>query len=247
MHNPMLIKTFNADGDIGDDKFIVLKNDGSVSQANSASQYILGATDRLGARHGDKIDVILQGIAEVQAGETITAPAVVTANDHGQAVVAPNGNPSAGLAITSAAAGEVVSVLLGRYASAAAQTAASEQQNDNQQNNGEQQNANQQNDGEQQNNQQNNGEQQNNEPEAIAVTDETVTYNTEASAFVLAHYPVVADSLVVKSSDGETTYTFNTDYTVTLAEGKITAVDNTTMTFAENAVIKCSYQYTASA
>ncbi|MBQ4419612.1 MAG: DUF2190 family protein [Synergistaceae bacterium] len=220
MHNPMLIKTFNADGDIGDDKFIVLKNDGSVSQANSASQYILGATDRLGARHGDKIDVILQGIAEVQAGETITAPAVVTANDHGQAVVAPNGNPSAGLAITSAAAGEVVSVLLGRYASAAAQTAASEQQNDNQ---------------------------QNNEPEAIAVTDETVTYNTEASAFVLAHYPVVADSLVVKSSDGETTYTFNTDYTVTLAEGKITAVDNTTMTFAENAVIKCSYQYTASA
>ena len=220
MHNPMLIKTFNADGDIGDDKFIVLKNDGSVSQANSASQYILGATDRLGARHGDKIDVILQGIAEVQAGETITAPAVVTANDHGQAVVAPNGNPSAGLAITSAAAGEVVSVLLGRYASAAAQTAAGEQQNDNQ---------------------------QNNEPEAIAVTDETVTYNTEASAFVLAHYPVVADSLVVKSSDGETTYTFNTDYTVTLAEGKITAVDNTTMTFAENAVIKCSYQYTASA
>ena len=220
MHNPMLIKTFNADGDIGDDKFIVLKNDGSVSQANSASQYILGATDRLGARHGDKIDVILQGIAEVQAGETITAPAVVTANDHGQAVVAPNGNPSAGLAITSAAAGEVVSVLLGRYASAAAQTAASEQQNDNQ---------------------------QNNEPEAIAVTDETVTYTTEASAFVLAHYPVVADSLVVKSSDGETTYTFNTDYTVTLAEGKITAVDNTTMTFAENAVIKCSYQYTASA
>lgn len=237
MHNPMLIKTFNADGDIGDDKFIVLQNDGSVSQANSASQYILGATDRLGARHGDKIDIILQGIAEVQAGETITAPAVVTANDHGQAVVAPNGNPSAGLAITSAAAGEVVSVLLGRYASAAAQTAAGEQQNDNQQNNGEQQN----------DNQQNNSEQQNNEPEAIAVTDETVTYNTEASAFVLAHYPVVADSLVVKSSDGETTYTFNTDYTVALAEGKITAVDNTTMTFAENAVIKCSYQYTASA
>lgn len=225
MHNPTLIKTLIADGDISGDRLIVLKGDGYVSQADDTAQHILGATDRLGARPGDRIDVILQGIAEVQAGETITAPAVVTANAQGQAVVAASGNASAGLAITSASAGEVVSVLLGYYTPAAAQSNAVDNENNEPQNGG--------------------NEQNNDEPQATTVTDETVTYNVEAAAFILAHYPVVEGSLTVKSADGETTYTLNTDYAVTLAEGKITSVENTTMTFAENATIKCSYQYTA--
>lgn len=84
------------------------------------------------------------------------------------------------------------------------------------------------------------------EPEGIAVTDETVTYNVSESAFVLAHTPVIAGSVVLKSADGNTTYTFNTDYTVNYASGKITSIEGTTMSFAENSTIKASYRYTQS-
>lgn len=250
MHNPTLIKTFIAEGDISKDRFIVLSENGGVSQAGGSGAYILGATDRLPASHGYRTDVILQGIAEVEAGTNINAPAAVTANQHGQAVPAGSGDQVAGLAITSAAAGEVVSVLLGARAlvaqndNAEQQNGGAQQNNNDQQNGGDQQNNNDQQNGD---DQQNNNDQQNDGPQAISVSDETVTYSTDASAFVLAHYPVVADSLVVKSADGETTYVFNTDYTVTLATGTITSVERTSMTFAENATIKASYQYTASA
>ncbi|MBQ7503072.1 hypothetical protein IJT93_10290, partial [bacterium] len=76
---------------------------------------------------------------------------------------------------------------------------------------------------------QNNGGQNNqnagNTPEDIAVNDETVTYSVSDSAFVLAHAPIVAGSVVLKSADGNTTYTFNTDYTVNYSTGKITSIE----------------------
>lgn len=77
------------------------------------------------------------------------------------------------------------------------------------------------------------------------VTDEAVTYDTSASAFVLAHHPVQAETFTVKSSDGETTYVLNTDYTINLETGVISSVENTSMTFAEGAAIKVSYYYTS--
>ncbi|MBQ7502009.1 hypothetical protein IJT93_04750 [bacterium] len=97
---------------------------------------------------------------------------------------------------------------------------------------------------------QNNGGQNNQnagEPEGIAVNDETVTYSVSDSAFVLTHAPIVAGSVVLKSADGNTTYTFNTDYTVNYSTGKITSIEGTTMSFAENSTIKASYRYTQSA
>lgn len=220
MHNPTLIKTFVADGAISKDRFVTLAVGGGVSQASSSSAYVLGTTDRLGAVDQDKIDVILQGIAEVEAGESITAPAAITVNASGQAVVATSGAQVAGLAITSAAAGEVVSVLLGSYAPIAAAQDDGGGGDD--------------------------VEPEPDEPQTIDVADETVTYSTDDSAFVLAHSPVVEGSLTVKSADGQTTYVADTDYAVTLATGKITSIEGTTMTFAEGATIKASYQYTAS-
>ena len=221
MHNPTLIKTFVADGAISKDRFVTLAVGGGVSQASSSSAYILGTTDRLGAADQDKVDVILQGIAEVEAGESITAPAAITVNASGQAVVATSGAQVAGLAITSAAAGEVVSVLLGSYAPIAAAQDGDGGGGDD-------------------------VEPEPDEPQTIDVADETVTYSTDDSAFVLAHSPVVEGSLTVKSADGQTTYVADTDYAVTLATGKITSIEGTTMTFAEGATIKASYQYTAS-
>ena len=226
MHNPGLIKTFIADGEILMDRFVAIGSEGKVSQADSESQFVFGVTDRLGCDDGDHIDVVLSGIVEVKAGGSITAPALVTNNANGEAVAATAGDQVIGLAITSASSGEVVSVLLGFSPVSLASSSETPSSDD------------------QPNNEQPNDDPQDNEPQPITVTDETVTYNTEVSAFVLAHYPVVADSLVLKSADGTTTYTADTDYTVTLATGTISSVENTTMTFAENATIKASYQYT---
>lgn len=235
MHNPGLIKTFVADGEIIMDRLVAIGSDGKVSQADSDSKYIVGVTDRLGCDDGDCIDVVLSGIVEVKAGGSITAPALVTSSANGEAVTATGGDQVVGLAITSASSGEVVSVLLGftPVSMASEDTSGSENSSGSETPSG----------GETPSN----SEQQNDSPQPITVTDETVTYNTEASAFILAHYPVVADSLVVKSSDGTTTYTADTDYTVTLATGTIASIEGTSMTFAENATIKVSYQYTASA
>lgn len=71
------------------------------------------------------------------------------------------------------------------------------------------------------------------------VTDEAVTYAD--SAFTLAHQNV--SNVVVKSSDGSTTYTVTTDYTVNATAGTIAKVAEGAL--AEVSSVKVSYTYTA--
>lgn len=135
MHNPVLIKSFKASSDIGAYHFIVAKADGTVAQANDGSKPILGAIDRNAASAGQTVDVVLLGIAEVEAAGAISAGTEVTVNEHGQAVAvsatAASGSETqsqdesgtaqgasatsvaVGLAVsTTTSAGEYVSVLL---------------------------------------------------------------------------------------------------------------------------------------
>lgn len=86
MHNPVLIKSFKASSDIGAYHFIIAKADGTVAQANDGSKPILGVIDRTGASSGQTVDVILLGVAEVEAAGAISAGTEVTVNDKGQAV-----------------------------------------------------------------------------------------------------------------------------------------------------------------
>lgn len=86
MHNPVLIKSFEASSDIGGYHFVAAKADGTVAQANDGSKPILGVIDRTGASAGQTVDVILIGIAEVEAAGAISAGTEVTVNEHGQAV-----------------------------------------------------------------------------------------------------------------------------------------------------------------
>lgn len=135
MHNPVLIKSFTASSDIGAYHFVVAKADGTVAQANDGSKPILGAIDRNAASAGQTVDVVLLGIAEVEAAGAISAGTEVTVNEHGQAVAvsatAASGSETqsqyesgtaqgasatsvaVGLAVsTTTSAGEYVSVLL---------------------------------------------------------------------------------------------------------------------------------------
>lgn len=86
MHNPVLIKSFEAGSDIGGHHFVVVQADGTVAQASDGSKPILGVIDRTGASSGQTVDVILLGVAEVEAAGAISAGTEVTVNDKGQAV-----------------------------------------------------------------------------------------------------------------------------------------------------------------
>lgn len=135
MHNPVLIKSFEASSDIGGYHFVVAKADGTVAQANDGGKPVLGVIDRTGASAGQTVDVVLLGVVEVEAAGAISAGTEVTVNEHGQAVTvsatATSGSETqsqdesgtaqgasatsvaVGLAVsTTTSAGEYVSVLL---------------------------------------------------------------------------------------------------------------------------------------
>lgn len=77
----------------------------------------------------------------------------------------------------------------------------------------------------------------------IAITNEVVEADEDDHTYQLAHYPVLQSAtLTVKSSDGNTTYTITTDYTVNYTTGVITrATSGSTIT--EDATLKVSYSY----
>lgn len=87
--NP-LIKTFVASGAIGHRKLVKFTaNDGEVVLATAAADNVIGVTDYpSGATNGQRIDVVLFGVAEVEAGGTLAPGAYIAADASGKAVAA---------------------------------------------------------------------------------------------------------------------------------------------------------------
>lgn len=65
--------------------------DGQVIQAAAATDVLFGVADVLDRASGETVDVILDGIAEVELGGTVTRGALVTADSVGRAVAAAPG------------------------------------------------------------------------------------------------------------------------------------------------------------
>ncbi len=83
----------------------------------------------------------------------------------------------------------------------------------------------------------------------VAVTDESVSGEAEETwyNYQLAHGNVVEDPApVVKSEDGNTTYTENADYIVDYTNGMITTNECGSTTLTGGATIKVSYSYSGS-
>lgn len=114
MRNEGLTKTYYAAGVIAANT--ILKHgaaDNTVTNAVAATDAILGVADNLGAdAAGHPLDVIMEGIATVKAGGTITRGQPVTANASGQAVAssAGVGVRILGFALASAASGDLFPV-----------------------------------------------------------------------------------------------------------------------------------------
>jgi len=84
----------------------------------------------------------------------------------------------------------------------------------------------------------------------VEVTDESVSGTSEETWYIyqLAHANLLTDPApVVKSADGNTTYTENTDYIVDHTQGIITTQGCSSTTLTGGATIKVSYSYDSSA
>lgn len=115
--NPLLTKAYNATATIGPGLFVKFSGSGSVAPAAAATDSIIGASrPGVTAASGDRVDVQHVGIADIVAGGTITRGGLVTSDSAGKAVAsAPSTGTtdrSCGIALESAAAGDIIPVLL---------------------------------------------------------------------------------------------------------------------------------------
>jgi hypothetical protein len=118
MSNPLLIKSWNAEGAIA--AFRIVKYgaaDGGVLQATAVTEALLGVSGELAAAaSGDRIDIVEAGIADVEYGGTVTRGGLLTSDANGKAVAAAPAvgvnNAVIGRARVSGAAGDIGSVNL---------------------------------------------------------------------------------------------------------------------------------------
>jgi len=117
MNNPTLTKSFLAGAAVT--KYRIVKfgaDDDSVVQAAAATDILIGVADPLGGESGRRVDVIMQGAADVEYGGTVTRGALLTADANGRAVeaapAAGSNNRIIGVAMASGVTGDIGSVLL---------------------------------------------------------------------------------------------------------------------------------------
>lgn len=117
MLNPVLTKNFLAGGTIPAYSLVKFgADDNTVVVAAAATDAIIGVTTSLAAASGERVDVIVCGVAEVVLGGAVTRGGFITSNASGAGVApAPAGgtnNRIAGVALQSGVSGDVASVLV---------------------------------------------------------------------------------------------------------------------------------------
>jgi len=116
--NRILVKTLTAAGTIANRRLVKFgSNEGEVVQAAAASDAIIGVADcPNGAVSGDKIDIVLLGLCDVEFGGTVSAGALVTSDASGRAVAAAPATGAnvriAGASYQAAVSGDIARVML---------------------------------------------------------------------------------------------------------------------------------------
>ncbi len=115
--NPTLTKNFTAETAVTKYRIVKLgSSDGQVAHATAATDAMIGVVAELDAAAGERVDVHLAGLAEVEFGGTVTRGALVTADAQGRAVAAAPlagvNNRVLGVAMVSAVSGDIASVLI---------------------------------------------------------------------------------------------------------------------------------------
>ena len=117
MSNPQLFKSFTAGGAINAYRIVKFSGAETVISAAAATDSLIGINADLTVASGERADVLLEGIAFVEAGAVVALGAQVTSDSVGRCVAAAPtagvNNRVIGIALESAsAAGDVIRVLL---------------------------------------------------------------------------------------------------------------------------------------
>lgn len=115
--NPTVIKNFTAGAAITAYRLVRLSAAETVVTATAATDSIIGAVADVAPANGERTDVVLSGIAWVEAGAAVALGALLTADGSGRAIVAAPAtginNRTIGYALdAAAAAGDRIRVLL---------------------------------------------------------------------------------------------------------------------------------------
>lgn len=112
MANPDLIKSFIAGGAIPARRIVVFGADSNtVIVASAATGSLIGVSDLGADAAGDRLDVILDDIAEVEYGGIVTNGDLITSDANGKAITATAaGSRIIGYAMVSGVAGDIGSI-----------------------------------------------------------------------------------------------------------------------------------------
>lgn len=113
MPNPTLVKTMVAEAAVS--PFRIVKfgaADGQVVQGAAVSDLLVGVADNLGqATVGGRVDVVLDGIADIEFGGSVTRGNELTSDASGRAVAsapaAGTNNRIIGIAMVSGVSGDI--------------------------------------------------------------------------------------------------------------------------------------------
>jgi hypothetical protein len=115
--NPLLIKALTAGGAISPYRIVRIASPDTVEQAAAVGNTLIGVSTDLTIAANERVEVMVQGIAWVEAGAAITIGALVTTDSVGRGVAAAPAagvnNRHIGIALDAAvAAGDQIRVLL---------------------------------------------------------------------------------------------------------------------------------------
>lgn len=88
MANPLLTKTYTADGEVPQHRIVKATATGKVAVASAPTNALYGVSDELGADAGERVDVVVIGMADVEYGGPIAAGDQLTSDATGRAVKA---------------------------------------------------------------------------------------------------------------------------------------------------------------
>ena len=116
LNNPELIKSFKAGAAISRCRILKFDSNLDMIHGAAATDKLIGVSTNIATDSGSRVDVVLEGIAEVEFGGTVTAGDQVTSDSSGKAVTAA---PSAGvnnriigIAMESGVSGDIGSILI---------------------------------------------------------------------------------------------------------------------------------------
>jgi hypothetical protein len=111
---PSLVLNYTSGAAVAANRIVKLASDTTVIQGAAAADALIGVTNELAATaSGQSLDIVMGGVAEIEAGGSITRGALITSDTVGRAVTATEDNRVIGVALKSASTSDIIPVLLG--------------------------------------------------------------------------------------------------------------------------------------